>query len=254
MDLLTLFLISLGLNLLMFIPAFIFKTDKLTDASYGITFILLSLIAVYFNSKDFWKYVLLIMVSLWALRLLSYLLIRIIRFGKDKRFDGMRENFFSFLKFWILQGISVFIILIPSLYFFNSETIKINILSIIGLLIFITGLFIEFFADIQKFKFITNKKNKGKWIDKGLWRYSRHPNYFGESLVWIGIYFFTFSSLNSIEKLISLLSPAFILILLLFISGIPPLEKRADEKFGNNKDYKKYKKQTNIFFIWFRKK
>jgi steroid 5-alpha reductase family enzyme len=100
--------------------------------------------------------------------------------------------------------------------------------------------------------FIQDKKNRGKWIASGLWKYSRHPNYFGEILVWIGIYVFVFSSLIGFERLYALASPLFITFLLVFVSGLPQLEKGADKKWGHLKAYREYKRRTSTLILWFK--
>lgn len=237
--------ISLAIQIALFIPAFKFKTDKLTDLSYGLTFVLLALIAFLQSDMAFSKLLLLIMVSIWGIRLGIYLFIRINKTKKDSRFDEIRIDFIKFLSFWVLQGITVFVILLPSIFFFQSIT-DVFPLSFLGLCIWIIGILTEGFADQQKFAFINDPKNKGKWVDIGLWKYSRHPNYLGEILCWVGIYFYTYASLSPIYRLIGSLSPLFIIILLLFVSGIPKLEEKADEKWGSNKDYQKYKKKTAV--------
>jgi tryptophan-rich sensory protein len=155
----------------------------------------------------------------------------------------MRENFFKFLGFWLLQGISVFAIMICSLLFLNSSVTAFNP---IGILIWGLGLLIESIADYQKFTFSNNTKNKGMWIATGLWKYSRHPNYLGEILCWVGIYVYAYPALSTINRLIALVSPLFITTLLLFISGIPILERKANEKWGKDKKYIEYKKNTSV--------
>ncbi len=237
------FLITMLIQLLMFIPAFLFKTDKLTDMSYGLTFIILVLLFV--KDLSLPKLLLGAMIIIWAVRLITYLFIRIRKIQKDKRFDGIRENFLKFLGFWTLQGVSVFLIMICSLLYFDSVAVF-SSLSIIGLFIWLSGLLIEGIADYQKFTFNNNPKNKGKWISSGVWKYSRHPNYLGEIMCWVGIYVFSFTSLSQINKLIALISPVFITFLLLFVSGIPILEKKADEKWGKDKKYLQYKKKTSV--------
>ncbi|MFH1770133.1 MAG: DUF1295 domain-containing protein [archaeon] len=244
-------LISLGINITLFIPAFIFKTDKLTDLSYSLSFIVLILIAFFLVPFSTLGLIITLMVVVWALRLGTFLFVRIGKMKKDKRFDGMREYFFKFLRFWVLQAVAVFVILIPSIFFINSSQSK---FCGMGFLIFLIGLIVESVADAQKYKFKQNKKNKGKFIQSGLWKYSRHPNYFGEILVWIGMYVFVFLSLNLTQKLIALVSPLFIIILLLFVSGIPMLEKAADKKWSKDKAYKEYKKKTSVLIPWFTKK
>jgi steroid 5-alpha reductase family enzyme len=162
-------------NIMMFIPAFIFKTDKLTDLSYSLTFIGLSLYIFFSKTYSLKNLILLIMVLTWAFRLGTFLLIRIRKQKKDDRFDNMRNSFFKFLGFWLLQGFTAWIILIPVIL--STEKY-----CIFGLAIWLTGILIESFADYQKFSFNKNPKNKNKFIQTGLWKYSRHPNYFGEIL------------------------------------------------------------------------
>jgi steroid 5-alpha reductase family enzyme len=244
-------LIALGINILMFIPAFKFKTDKLTDLSYSLTFIVLIILTLLLSQFSNYKLILTLMVIAWGLRLGIFLFIRIRKMKRDKRFDGMRESFFRFLKFWVLQGLAVWVILIPALFFINSE---INKIIWVGVFIWILGLIIESTADFQKYQFKQNKKNKDKFIQTGIWKYSRHPNYFGEILCWIGIYVFVFSSLTLSQKIIGLASPLFIIILLLFVTGLPMLEKYADKKWGKKKDYQEYKRKTSILIPWIQKR
>jgi len=236
----------------MFLFAYKFKTDKLTDISYALTFIFLALLSFFTKEFSNFKLILLLMLLLWAFRIGIFLFIRIGKIKKDRRFDGIRENFFKFFMFWFLQGITVWIVLLPSLMFFNSGT-QISLITWIGFAVWFIGLAIETLSDLQKYQFNKNNK-KQKWISTGLWKYSRHPNYFGEILCWVGIYFFTFSSLSTIQKIFSINSPLFISILLIFITGLPKLEKYADKKWGKLKEYQKYKKKTSILIPWFQKK
>ena len=244
--------ISLAFNMIMFLFAFKFKTDKLTDISYALSFIFLILLSFLTSDMNFFKIILCFMLLIWSFRIGTFLFIRINKIKKDRRFDGMREDFIKFLSFWLLQAVTVWIILIPSILFFSSS-IDFNYFMLFGLLVWILGLAIETIADIQKFNFNKNNKND-KWISTGLWKYSRHPNYFGEILCWIGVYIFTFSSLNILERLFGLLSPIFIAFLLIFVSGIPLLEKYADKKWDRLKEYQEYKRKTNILTLWFTKK
>ena len=154
---------SIIFQLVMFIPAFIFKTDKLTDLSYSLTFIFLAFFAFFTNAVSIPKIILLLMINLWAIRLGSYLFIRISRIGKDTRFDGMRERFFKFLGFWLLQGLTVWVVILASLNFFINNYFSIPLL-ITGFAVWLAGLLIESFADYQKFTFRNNPNNKGKWI------------------------------------------------------------------------------------------
>jgi steroid 5-alpha reductase family enzyme len=237
------FIVAMAIQYIMFMPAFFFKTDKLTDMSYGLSFIILALLSL----KDFSlpKIILASMITAWGLRLSIFLFIRIRKINRDKRFDGVRENFFNFFGFWTLQGVSVFMIMICSLLFFDSDA-SFSLLSLIGFIIWLSGLMIEAIADYQKFTFTNKPENKGKWISSGLWKYSRHPNYFGEILCWIGIYIYSYSSLLGINTFLGLISPVFIAFLLIFVSGIPILEKQAEKKWGDDEKYLEYKKKTAV--------
>lgn len=248
-------LISLGINLLFFLFANSLKTDKFTDFTYGLSFIILVFLFL-FKNQTFYAFQLLItiMVFLWGIRLISYLLIRIFKIKKDSRFDKIRINFIAFLKFWVFQGVAVWIIMLPSIFLLNfKENKTINSVMILGLIIWAIGLLIETVSDWQKFSFKNNLKNKKLWIESGLWRYSRHPNYFGEILCWWGIFIFALPFIQGLSWLI-IFSPIFITFILLFVSGIPLLEKRYDKKYADNNNYQKYKERTSILIPMPRKK
>lgn len=243
-------LFALGINVLMFIPAFIYKTDKLTDLSYSVTFIALITFCLFLNPFSILNFIVWFAVILWGLRLGAFLFIRIRKMTKDKRFDGIREYFFAFLRFWVLQGLAVWVILLPSLLFMQGVNKSV---FIPGIFIWLIGLLLESFADLQKYKFTGKSENKDKFINIGLWKYSRHPNYFGEILCWLGIYIFVFPSFSTLLQVLAFIGPLFIIVLLLFGTGIPPLEKYADSKWGKDKLYIKYKKSTSILIPWFTK-
>jgi steroid 5-alpha reductase family enzyme len=240
------FVVSLVINLLMFVPAYIYKTDKVTDISYAITFATVAVAAYLASTHTSLHKTILVLVLLWSFRLGAFLFIRINKIGKDSRFDGMREHFFLFLKFWLAQGITVFIVMIAPLMGFIQNDTRVTTLTLIGVGVFLSGLLIETFADMQKFKFSNNSKHKSIWIDEGIWRVSRHPNYLGEILVWTGVFVTVASSVTSFAVLAALISPLFIAGLLCFVSGIPLLEKIADKKWGNDKNYQLYKKRVPV--------
>lgn len=238
------FLIILGIQVFFFLLAATLKTDKFTDLSYGITFVIVALILLLRGSFSFAQLVLFAAIALWGLRLATYLFIRILKIGKDDRFDDIREKVLEFAKFWGFQAISIFIILLPAIYFFSITPIGINSISSLGLGISLFGLLFETVADYQKYVY-KNRKTKIPFITTGLWKYSRHPNYFGEMLVWWGMFIYIYPFLSGISYL-TIVGPIFITILLLFISGIPPLEKRHKEKYGDMKEYRKYKESTSL--------
>lgn len=240
-----LFITSFLLQLVGFIIAFTFKTDKFTDLFYGLGF---AAISTYFiiNNFSITGLVLTLMIWIWGIRLSGYLLIRINKMKKDSRFDEMRNDFFKFGGFWLLQSLSISIIISPAIIFITSKISSFSILNFVGLTIWLIGFIIEAISDIQKYKFINNPENKGKWVSTGLWKLSRHPNYFGESLLWFGVFIYSIPSLSGLYWL-SIISPIFITCLLLFVSGIPILEKNMDKKFGKMKGYNEYKKNTPVF-------
>lgn len=249
-------LISIGINLLMFIPAFIFKTDHLTDLSYALTFIILAVAALLLNGITPTGLIVALMVVAWGLRLGIFLFVRIRKMKRDSRFDGVRESFAKFLKFWVLQGLSVWVVLISAIIFITQGYSSQGYAAVcwMGLLVWLLGLSTEAISDLQKYQFNQNKKNNGKFISTGLWKYSRHPNYFGEILCWTGMYIFVFRIFSPTNMIIGLASPLYIATLLLFVTGLPPLEKFADEKWGKTKEYKEYKRKTSIMVPWFPKK
>lgn len=235
-------------NIVMFVPAFLKQTDKLTDISYGVSFGLLALFAYARSERTLAHTLLLVAVLLWSVRIGGFLLMRIRVIGKDARFDGMRNNFFKFFRFWLLQGISVFVVMLGSLVAWNVDSTSLTLLSYAGLALFMAGLLTEAVADLEKFKFNQNPINKGKWIDEGLWRKSRHPNYLGEMSVWTGLFLFSLPFLSGWQIIIALISPLYIISLLSFVSGIPLLEKSADERWGKDENYQKYKKEVPVLF------
>jgi len=248
-DLGILLVVALVINLAMFAVAYKFQTDKLTDISYAVTFVALVLYSLFTHQLSVAKVVGVVMVCIWAVRLGSFLLYRIRKTGKDSRFDDIRGDFKKFLQFWMLQGVSVWVILVPVLLLITSDQTIFSIVSLAGLLIWMFGLCVEAIADLQKYHFTSDPANTDKWIDEGIWKLSRHPNYFGEICVWVGIYLLAVSSLSNWQVVVAIVSPLFITSLLLFVSGIPKLEQSADERWGKSKDYQAYKRRTSLLVL-----
>ncbi len=247
--------LSLFIQIALFIPAYTKGTDKLTDLSYSLTFILLALLVFPLSCGGAVKITAAFMIIIWGLRLGTFLVIRINRSGKDRRFDGIREVFGRFLRFWLLQGVTVWLLMLPFFVLLMQKRMPVlTPASAAGLCIWLTGLIIESAADWQKFAFRFNPANKGRWIDQGLWQYSRHPNYFGEMLCWWGVYLFIFPHITSFQRAVTVVSPLFITLMLLFLTGIPPLEKKAMERWGDDPDYLEYKRKTSALIPFFRKK
>ena len=233
-----------------FIPAFIFQTEKFYDLTGSITYLTTVFTALYItDSGNISDYVIVSCVAIWAIRLGSFLFMRIHKAGEDRRFRDIKPNFTRFFMTWTLQGMWVSMCLLCVLTALSSYSgIIVNNIFYIGLMIFISGFIIEVLADHQKTVFRKNIDNKDKFISSGLWAYSRHPNYFGEILLWLGIAVMSFSSLEGFQYF-TLISPIFVYILLVYISGIRMLENQANKKWGHLDSYKEYLKNTPRLFF-----
>jgi steroid 5-alpha reductase family enzyme len=244
------FALSVGLAFLIqwlaFIPAYFLQTEKFFDLTGSVTYILVALVTIYFSGIDIRSLLLAVLVVVWAVRLGSFLFRRIHKAGKDGRFDEIKPSFFRFLSVWTIQGLWVTFTASAALMAISSKQRKeLDLLAVIGFLIWLVGFAIEVAADTQKSRFIADPQNKGKFIQSGLWARSRHPNYFGEILLWLGVALIAMPVLQGWHW-VGMISPIFVTLLLTRVSGIPLLEKRADEKWGGDKEYEAYKAVTPI--------
>jgi steroid 5-alpha reductase family enzyme len=241
---------SLAIQALFFAFAASLKTDKVTDLSYSLSFVLLSvLLFLGHHSFSLSQALCCAFVVAWGGRLGAYLLRRIIKIGKDARFDDKRDDFLKFLSFWILQALVVWVVMLPVTAFLSlSSAGRPKVVSLIGALLWAAGFGIEAASDAQKYAFKNDPANKGRWIETGLWKYSRHPNYFGETLLWWGIFLFVLPYLSG-ALLLTVAGPVSITLLLLFVSGVPLLEKSADKRYGGVAAYRDYKRRTSVFLL-----
>ncbi len=230
-----------------FIPANLLQTEAFFDLVGSLTYILVTLVALYLTDDlDIRSKLLAALVIIWAVRLGSFLFIRIMQDGKDDRFNEIKPNFLRFLNVWTLQGLWVTLTSAAALIGITSTIRKdIDYFVYIGLGVWLIGFFIEVVADAQKRQFKKNPANKGQFIRSGLWSKSRHPNYFGEIFLWIGVFIIAIPVLKGWQW-VALLSPVFVAFLLIKISGIPALEAKADKKWGGQADYEAYKMNTPI--------
>lgn len=230
-----------------FIAAYVLQTEKFYDLTGSITYISVTIMAVLLSPVvDGRSVLLLILVLIWAGRLGAFLFRRILKAGKDARFDDIKVSFVRFLNTWTLQGLWVTLTLAAALAAITTSTRKeLGLFALMGTLVWVFGFAIEATADAQKSRFRAAPENKGKFINTGLWAWSRHPNYFGEIVIWIGVAIIALPVLRGWQW-VTLISPVFVTLLLTRISGVPILEKRADEKWGGQEDYEAYKEQTSV--------
>ncbi len=232
---------------LAFIPAFLLQSEKFFDLTGSITYITVVVLSVLLSPViDGRSILLMVLVVIWAGRLGTFLFRRILKAGKDARFDDLKPSFFRFLNTWTLQGLWVTFTLAAALAAITTTTREpLGLFALVGLVIWAFGFMIEAVADAQKSRFRANPENKDRFIQTGLWAKSRHPNYFGEIVLWIGVALIAVPVLRDWQW-ITMISPIFVALLLTRISGIPLLQKRADEKWGGQEDYEAYKANTPV--------
>ncbi len=234
-----------------FIHGYVNQTEHYFDAIGSVTFVSLSVLLI-FVIQDFYAFLICSLVAIWSLRLGSFLFKRVKKAGRDTRFIEMKKDFFWFFLTWNLSALWVFlsyvagIVAVTSKYSYELSFTEI-IFCIFGFFVWLIGFLIEVIADNQKKKFKEDIKNKDQFISHGLWSWSRHPNYFGEIILWLGISIIAFPIFRGWDY-IALISPIFVYYLLVNISGIPMLEKAADAKWGKDENYIAYKNKTNILF------
>ena len=230
-----------------FIPSFINRTEHFFDLTGSLTFISTVLFTLMVIPEIYLRDVVIaLLVIIWAVRLGSFLFLRVRKDGGDGRFDIMKTKFWWFLMTWNIQGMWVFLSLAAGLAAMTSnQKLEADIFLLIGLVIWITGFAIEVIADTQKSKFRSYPENKDKFISTGIWSWSRHPNYFGEILLWIGITIIALPVLQG-WQFITLISPIFIIFLLTQVSGVRLLELRGKKKWGDNEEYQRYIQSTSV--------
>lgn len=245
--------------MLVFIYFFIFfilgtavKNNSIVDIGWGIGFVVIAMYMFFKNLSSLMlpQIIITILVGIWGVRLFYHIIKR--NFGKpeDFRYANWRKKWGkfvvvrSFFQVYMLQGLFMLLISLPVILVSNTLNIY---LLLFGVIIWIVGFVFEALGDFQLKMFLKEKNNKGKIMQSGLWKYTRHPNYFGEATMWWGIYIIAISSGSSI---LAIISPITITFLLVFVSGVPLLEKSMKSIEG----YDEYAKKTSIFVPWFNKK
>lgn len=182
----------------------------------------------------------------WAARLGTFLVRRVHRAGKDDRFDDLKPSLVRFLSVWTLQGLWVTLTAAAAWVSITSTTrVGLDVFALVGFVVWAVGFGIEIVADLQKSRFNADPANKGRFISTGLWARSRHPNYFGEIVLWAGVAIVAIPTLDG-WQLVALISPLFVTLLLTKVSGVPLLERKADAKWGGQPDYEAYKASTPV--------
>ena len=246
--------LAFAIQWIAFIPAYVFQTEKFYDLTGSLTYLSVIWYSLAVSSDQFTNLnvaniAIVLLISLWAIRLGSFLFMRIHHDGEDKRFRSIKPSASQFFMTWTLQGLWVSLCSMCALTAISSNTgIVTNAFFYIGLALFILGFSIEVMADMEKSAFKAIQDNKDKFITTGLWARSRHPNYFGEIVLWTGIAVMSFSSLQGLQYL-TLISPIFTYLLLVYVSGVRMLEARGDLKWGDDPEYQEYKKRTPVLFI-----
>ncbi len=245
-------LIAYIIQWIAFIPAYIFQTEKFYDLTGSITYLTVVTYVSYHSyatmNVNLLSIVLAACILLWTIRLGSFLFMRIHKAGEDKRFREIKPSPTRFFMTWTLQGMWVSICSMCALTAIASTNgVVQNSLFFIGLLVFVIGFVIEIIADMQKSNFRKDPNHKDQFIQQGLWAYSRHPNYFGEITLWTGIAIMSLSSLSG-GQYITLISPLFTYLLLVYVSGVRLLEISGMEKWGHLKSYQNYVRKTPSLF------
>ncbi|EGF76508.1 hypothetical protein BATDEDRAFT_28457 [Batrachochytrium dendrobatidis JAM81] len=267
-------LLAIGINGIMGAIAIYLQTELFYDATGTATFILCTLLSLWnaipfpatflqgMFEMDLRRLLLFVAVLVWAIRLGVFLFYRVHALGGDRRFDTIKMQPFRFAIVWLMQAIWTILVPLP-IYTVLSiptslQTYPLGILDGMGLSLFMIGFAIEGVADMQKLQWQIElgEKRFSQVNTRGLWNYSRYPNYFGEILVWIGIYIcavnaLDWTRLDGIAMAIMMsISPLFISVLLLKVSGIPLQEKMAIKRYAGNQEYQEYVDRTSMIIPW----
>ncbi len=240
--------IALALFLFMtawFVAAVFMKRNDIADIAWGLGFVVMSWSAFLLSEYSGRSLLVNVLVTIWGLRLAWHITRRNLRKSEDSRYAAWRASwkYFtlrSYVQIFLLQGIFLYVILLPVLFIHASAPVPLHLLDILGAMLWIVGFFFESVGDRQLKQFLHDPANKGKIMETGLWAYSRHPNYFGEVVQWWGIFLCALALPNGS---LTIVGPLLITFLILFVSGIPLLEK----KYAGRPDFEAYKRRTSVF-------
>ncbi|MBT4212572.1 MAG: DUF1295 domain-containing protein [Porticoccaceae bacterium] len=243
--------IGFALHWALFIPSYAFKTEHYFDLTGSFSYITTVAAAIVFNpSLDLRDLIICAMITVWALRLGSFLFWRIKKDGQDKRFIVMKTKFTWFLMTWTIGGLWVLVTMAAGLAALTSNiTAELGLISYLGIALWLFGFVVEVTADNQKTEFRKNPDNRNRFITTGVWSWSQHANYFGEITLWFGLALVSLPVLSG-WQLATLISPVFVYLLLTKVSGIPLLDRLAKQKWGTDSDYLSYTQATSKLLLW----
>ncbi len=242
--------LAYAINWAAFVPSSLAETERYFDLTGSATYVTVVAVALLLGDElDARAVVVGAMVVVWAVRLGSFLFLRIRRAGKDERFDRIKTDRLRFFMTWTLQGLWVLLTLACALAIITgTERQPIGWVAIVGILVWVFGFAVEVVADRQKSVFKRDPANEGRFITSGLWAWSRHPNYFGEIVLWTGIAIIALPVLSG-WRWATLISPVFVFLLLTRISGIPMLEARAEQRWGEEEAFRRYVEETPVLIL-----
>ena len=244
-------LLCFGINLLAWVPASLAEQERNFDVTGTWTFLsatgLCLFAAAASGALDARRALVAVLVLVWAGRLGDMLYHRVRRDGGDGRFDDLKTHPGRFLVPWSLQATWVVLTLLAATAVWSRASVAPDLggLDAVGLVLWGVGFGVEVVADQQKHAFRSDSRNRDRFVDTGLWAWSRHPNYFGEILLWVGVFVIAIPVLSAWSWL-ALLSPVFVGVLLTQVSGVPLLEARADARWGEDVRYQAYKERTPV--------
>ena len=239
--------IAFLIQIVAFIPSYVAQTEHYYDLVGSFTYTSMTLLAAVLAAPlDTRSLLLAGLILIWTARLGTFLFRRVRKSGKDSRFDDIKPSFVKFLNVWVIQGLWVTLTAGAAWAAITAaERASIDALTMVGLVVWMLGFGIEVVADLQKSRFRADPANKGHFINTGLWSWSRHPNYFGEITLWLGIALIALPALSG-WQLVTLISPVFVFLLITRVSGVPLLEQYADKTWGGQDDYEAYKARTSV--------
>jgi steroid 5-alpha reductase family enzyme len=243
-------IIAFAIQFVVYVPSYLARTEHYYDLTGSATYLTTVAVAVLASDDlDARAIVIALLVVAWASRLGTFLFRRVKRDGGDGRFDKIKHDPVRFFMMWSIQGLWVFLTAACALAIITSaQREPFGVFAVIGLVVWIIGFAIEVTADNQKKAFRADPANQGRFINVGLWAWSRHPNYFGEIVLWTGVAITALPILSG-WRWVMLISPVFVFALLTRVSGVPMLEARSDEKWGAEPGYQEYKATTPTLLL-----